>query len=182
MPTPAASPMPELPPLPDGPSLDNVRGPIDVPLFETWQIVTVSIIAAILGIFLFWHFVQFVRHNSQQSKPLTPKAAALAELETAAKLTDDDSRFAVLITSALKLYFETGLKIPSRGRTSEEFARSLKGNTQLDASFKSTLENVFVHCDAMKFARQASTDAQRAELIETAKELINKAEQTKEDV
>ena len=32
---------PQMPPLPEGPSLDRVRGPIEIPAYEPWQIVLV---------------------------------------------------------------------------------------------------------------------------------------------
>ena len=30
---------PKMPPLPEGPSLDRVRGPIEIPAYEPWQII-----------------------------------------------------------------------------------------------------------------------------------------------
>ncbi|HAV13290.1 MAG TPA: hypothetical protein DCX06_07360 [Opitutae bacterium] len=169
----------QMPPLPEGPSLDRVRGPVEVPLFETWQIVTVAIIGALLLGFLLWHFVRYLRECSALRAPLTPEAIALKQLDSTAQIVDDEL-FAVRTSAALKEYFQVGLNIPSKGRTSEEFIRSLKGNTRLNGSFQQTLKQFFADCDAIKFARQSSSPEQRESLTDTAKQLVQKAEQTKE--
>ncbi|MEN8726180.1 MAG: hypothetical protein ABF325_11470 [Lentimonas sp.] len=177
----AQMPTQQMPPLPEGPSLDRVRGPVDIPLFETWQVTTAATIVILICAILLWYFIRLLRKTSGRKKPFSAKAVARAELDAAASSADDDERFAVLISGALRTYFENGLRIPSNGRTSEEFLRSLKGNTQLNTSFNESLERFFAQCDAMKFARKTSNSEERTALTATAKELIQTAEKTKEE-
>ena len=176
----AQMPTQQMPPLPEGPSLDRVRGPVEIPLFETWQVITVASIVILVCAVLLWFCVRYLRSTSNRRQPLSATQVALAELDAATSFADDDERFAVLTSGALRRYFENGLHIPSYGRTSEEFLRSLKGNTLLDGSFNQSLERFFTQCDAMKFARKASNEQERAALIASAKELITTVEQSKE--
>jgi len=177
----AQTPTPQMPPLPEGPSLDRVRGPVEIPLLETWQVLTAGTIVLVVSILLLWLCIRYLRKESSQKPQISPSKVAIDELNATAKLANDDDRFAVQASAALRRYFEDGLHIPSYGRTSEEFLRSLKGNTLLNASFNESLERFFAQCDAMKFARKSSSTEERSALISTAKQLIDIADKTKEN-
>ncbi|MDP4611749.1 MAG: serine palmitoyltransferase small subunit family protein [Opitutales bacterium] len=179
--SPVAAPTSQLPELPAGPSLDRVRGPVEIPMFEPWQITLFIVLGLIALALIIWAIIAFVRHLRNQHIALAPATTALAELEAAAALTTDDERFAVLSTNALRRYFEEGLNIPAKGRTSEEFLRSLKGNTQLDHTYSEQLSQFLAQCDGIKFAQQTVDSDQRTKLTTLAKELIQQAEATKED-
>lgn len=118
---------PQLPPLPEGPAIDRVRGPIEIPAYEPWQMaLAIGCVVLFLGLLI----GLFLRARRKAAPTTPPYEAAIAELDAAAQLTDDDDeRFAVLSSQALRRYLEDGLGLRSTVRTSEEFLRSLEGKS-----------------------------------------------------
>ena len=117
---------PQLPPLPEGPSLDRVRGPVAISAYEPWQIALAVGFGILVLAFLLW---LFLRARRKAAPEIPPYEAAQAELEAAANLTaGDDERFAMLSSQALRRYLEGGLGLRSTARTSEEFLNDLKSN------------------------------------------------------
>ena len=168
---------PQLPPLPEGPSLDRVRGPIEIPAYDLLQIaLAVGFIALFIGLLI----CIFVRSRRKAATTTTPPyEAALADLQAAADLTaEDDERFAILSSHALRRYLEDGLGLRSTARTSEEFLLSLKGTTQLDESFQATLGEVLANFDQIKFAQQAISIEARIHITDTVRKLIDQAHAT----
>lgn len=169
--TPAA---PQMPPLPEGPSLDRVRGPIEIPAYEPWQILlALGFIVLFIGLLI----LLAVRSRRKATKTTPPYEAALVELQAAAGLsTEDDERFAILSSQALRRYLEDEFGLRSTARTSEEFLLSLKGNTQFDESFQITLSEILDSLDQTKFSQQTISIESRIYIIDTLKDLINKAQ------
>ena len=169
---------PALPDLPAGPPLDRVRGPIEIPLYEPWQIgliLTLGILA--LGL-LYWGIARFLRARKNRIQKIQPDIAALAELKTAAELTtDDDERFAVLSSLALRRYFETDKGIATLGRTTLEFLKELECHSQLNTEARASLSEFLEHCDRVKFAQASLTQMQRNALTTSATELIKQFKQ-----
>jgi hypothetical protein len=172
---------PQLPDLPPGPSLDRVRGPIEIPPYEPWQTgVLVTLAVLVLGL-LIWGIVRFIRTRSSRSQAELPHLTALSELNTAAELTtEDDERFAVLSSLALRRYFETGKGIVALGRTSREFLHAMDGHPQINLEARSSLTEFLEHCDRVKFAQASLTAAERSALTESATALIAQFEQAVE--
>ncbi len=167
---------PQMPPLPEGPSLDRVRGPIEIPAYEPWQIVLVIGFIVFFICLLIWLAVRS-RRNAPTTTP--PYEAALTKLQAAANLSaEDDERFAILSSQALLRYLEDELGLSSTVRTSEEFLLSLKGNTQLDESFQKTLREVLANFDQIKFAQQALSIESRINITNTVRKLIDQAHVT----
>ena len=167
---------PQLPPLPEGPSLDRVRGPVEIPAYEPWQIaIALGFIVLFIGL-LIW---LYVRSRQKSATTTPPYEVALAELQAAADLTaQDDERFAILSSHALRRYLEDELGLLSTARTSEEFLLSLKGNAQFDESFQSTLREVLANLDHVKFAQQAISIEARIHITDTIRKLIDQAHAT----
>jgi hypothetical protein len=167
---------PQLPALPEGPSLDRVRGPIALPTFETWQIaLALLFILLVLGLVL-W---TFLRNRRKQGTQLPPYDCALRELDAAIQLTEgDDKRFATLTSAALRRYLEAELGLHFTARTSEEFLRSLKGNTRLNGQFQEKLSEVLNTVDRVKFARSPMARQDRIRLSAAIRELIDQAQAT----
>ena len=169
---------PKLPPLPEGPSLKHVRGPVEIPAYEPWQIAVAAIVGLCIVIGLIW---LLLRSLKKPAATIPPYEAALAELEAAADLTkDNDEQFAVLSSQALRRYLEDGLGLRFSARTTEEFLRSLKGNTQLDDSYQNELAATLACFDRMKFAQSRLDDEARIRITHTVRELIKKAHQTQQ--
>ncbi len=167
---------PQLPPLPEGPSLDRVRGPIEVPAYEPWQIALAIACGLIFLSLLLW---LFLRARNKPAPAIPPYEAAMAELDAAAQLTaEDDDRFAVLSSLALRRYLENALGLRFSARTSEEFLRSLKGDTRFDPDFQNKLSEVLAAFDRVKFAGQAIRPEERIRLTDTVRSLIDQVHQT----
>lgn len=164
---------PQLPSLPEGPSLDRVRGPIEIPAYDPWQIALVALCVLSFLALTIW---AILRSRKKQSAPHPPYATALAELDAASQLTaGDDERFAMLNSAALRRYLENEMGLRFTARTSQEFLRSLKGNTRLDAGFQDKLSEVLTAFDQIKFARSSIAPAERVHISETVRELIDQA-------
>jgi len=162
---------PQLPPLPEGPSLDRVRGPVEIPAYEPWVIgILFGFIVLFIGL-LIW---LYVRSRQKSATTTPPYEAALAELQAAAELTaEDDECFAILSSQALRRYLEDELGLHSIARTSEEFLLSLKDNTQLDEFSQTTLRELLANFDQIKFAQQPISITERIYITDTVRELIN---------
>lgn len=169
---------PTIPELPPGPSPERVRPPIEIPLFETWQIALGSLAAVfVVALFGWWIFKYFRRHTNPVA-PAPPQSVAIAELNAAAELAaDDDGRFAVLSSQALRRYFETGKGIGAFGKTTDEFLTSLETHTFLTPDARNLLTDFLRQCDRVKFAGESLEEAERRSLIESAVNLIQKCEQ-----
>lgn len=155
----------QLPELPAGPSLENVRGPIESNGgFEAWQIVlAVLAILLIVGAFLWF----YLRSGKKAPPPINPHAAALAELDAATQAADDE-RFALLCANAVRRYLESSYELPATSQTSAEITARLP----LGPEEKSRVGTFLEDCDGVKFAGRAFTEAQRHEILDTAKHLI----------
>lgn len=162
--------VPELPP---GPTLDRVRGPIDIPFLETWQIALIVMSGIIIIGLLGWKLLRIIRKQKNQHADMSPHDAAIAELESAATLSaDDNERFAVLSSLALRRYFETGKGVNALGKTTDEFLKSMTDNSILNAGARKSLAEFLQHCDQVKFARRSLAEAERKKITETALDLM----------
>lgn len=68
-----------LPDLPPGPSLDRVRGPIEIPLYAPWQIALIAVVAAIALGLIGWGILHYLRTRRQRTQQLPPYQTALAK-------------------------------------------------------------------------------------------------------
>ena len=78
---------------------------------------------------------------------------------------EDDERFAILSSKALRRYLEDELGLRSTARTSEEFLLSLKDNTQFDESFQTKLSEILDSLDRTKFSQQTINIELRIHII-----------------
>lgn len=170
---------PMIPELPPGPSLDRVRGPIDMPFPETWQIVLIALLGIVVAGLLGWQLLRTIRTRKGRHPSTSPYSAALAELKSAAELTaGDEERFAVMSSLALRRYFETSKGIEALGRTTDEFLESLRAHSILNANARESLAEFLQHCDRVKFARLTLGEAERSKLTESALAVIRQCEIT----
>ncbi len=172
----AQMPTPQLPPLPEGPALERVRGPIEIPAYEPWQIGLAIACGLILLVLIIWWIIRAIKKPTAKTPPYD---AAIAELDAAATLTsEDDERFAMLSSQALRRYLEEGLGLSFSARTSEEFLRNLKGHAQFDDSFQNTLSEILAAFDRIKFAKQSISPEERIHITNTVRNLIDQAHAT----
>jgi hypothetical protein len=159
---------PELPQLPDGPALEHLRGPIVIPTYAPWQIALMIAAGLLLLGLLLW---LILRARKKLDRPTPPYEIAIRELEVAAT-TSDDERFATLSSQALRRYLEDGMGLQFSARTSEEFLRSLKGNTRFDDDFQKTLSQVLTVFDRIKFAQESIPEQERIQITDMVRSLI----------
>jgi len=160
---------PQLPPLPEGPALDKVRGPIEVSSgYEPWQIALALLVTLLVAGSVVW---LFLRSRKKQPAPLEPRAAAVAELEAASQAADDE-RFTLLCSNAVRRYFESCFNLPATSQTSSEIIARLP----LKADEKDAIHDFFERCDGVKFAQRALSENERIELTDTARQLIETLE------
>lgn len=156
----------QLPELPEGPSLENVRGPIESGGgYEIWQIA----LAILTGLLIAGLFVWlYLRSRKQPATPIDPHAAALAELEAASQATDDE-RFAMLCANAIRRLIASRFDLPATSQTSSELCAHLPLQREETIGISEFLER----CDGVKFAGQTLGSDHRIALLDTAKELIH---------
>lgn len=154
----------QLPDLPAGPSLENVRGPIEASGFNTTQVVIAAAAVVLIAGALFW---LYLRSRQKTTEPVDPKEIALSELKAAESALDDE-RFAVTCANALRRFLEVRYGLPVTSQTSNEASRLLP----LPAEQKDKIRNFLGICDGVKFAAQPLSENQRIELSDTARQFI----------
>jgi len=160
---------PQLPPLPAGPSLENLRGPVELDSgFPLWQtalaLIAIGVVAAI--------FISLLRRSRPAPAPtLSPYETALAEL-TAAEQATEDGRFATLCAKAMRRYLELHFRLPAYSMTTAELGARLP----LGSECADRLNRLLNHCDQVKFASRPLVAEDRVEISNTAKELIETIE------
>jgi len=160
----AQMPAPQLPPLPEGPLLESVRGPIEASGLPPWAIATAAITVILLGAGLIW---LCLRNKQKPEAIMTADEIALAEIDAAAK-TADDERFAVTITKAVRRFLASRFSLPATSSTSSELLEKLT----LPSENKAVILKLLNTCDSVKFARKPLDQAQRIELLDTARSII----------
>ena len=168
---------PMLPELPPGPSLDHVRGPIEIPLLETWQVVLIAAFGVLIVGLLSWKLFLSIRKQERNHSQVPPLDAAITELESAASLAaENDERFAVLTSLAVRRYFKASKGVDTMGKTTDEFLKSLDDRALLDADARSSLSEFLQQCDRVKFAKLPLAPEERQALTKSALGLIQECE------
>ena len=162
----------QLPELPAGPSLEFVRGPIEIPLFETWQLICISLLSAVLVSILANWLIRFLRTRTKCPSSLPPEEIARRAIGQA---NGDDRAYTQALTHALRSYLTTPLQGPILSQTSTETLRNLPADFPInDSELKSFLEQ----CDIVKFANKSLTPEQRNELADTALKFVETVHQS----
>jgi hypothetical protein len=161
----AQMPPPQLPPLPEGPTLDNVRGPIETASFSGAEIALATIAGLLIIAALVW---LFLRSRKRPEVPVDPEQAALAELE-AASAASDDERYAILCANSVRRLLQARYDLPVTCQTSSEITRVLPIPKTQQGQLKSFLDQ----CDRVKFAGQPLSPEERIQLSDTARSLID---------
>ncbi len=170
-----------IPDLPPGPSLERIRGLIEIPFMTTWQIVAIALLIVIAISLIGWKLFRYTC-RPKEPVPMSPKDAAVAELKAAAELTaNDDEQFAVLSSLALRRYFEVSKQINALGKTTDEFLKLSNKNPLLTTESRKSLAAFMQRCDQVKFARTPLTKSERRGLTENALEIVQQCEGTQSE-
>ena len=159
----------QLPALPEGPSLDNVRGPLEATGgYGVWAVALAALAFLLIVALCAW---LYLRSRRRPAAPIDPQVVARAELEAANQAADDE-RFALLCSNALRRFIAARFDLPATSQTSGELCARLPLPPEEKAHIAEFLEN----CDGVKFARQALGPDQRIELLDTAQALMHQLE------
>lgn len=177
-----SQPPQRLPKLPQGPSLDHVRGPVEMVTSDGhWQI-AIGILSLILLLAVIARFIFFRKLKYTQSE-MSPYEVALAKLDAASTCTrQNNEHFAVLCSRTLRHYLENRLGFEWAGQTSEELLSHLKSHISLEDNHEDELKQVLSLLDRIKFARETIGIQQRSDLLNAVRTLLkqlNEATQMK---
>lgn len=168
--------IPQLPELPEGPSLDRVFGPVEITAHEPWQVALAVVATSLVLGLVVW---LIIRSRQKKDHTTPPYQIAISGLEAANSLVNEENEhFAVLCSQALRSYLENGLGLKFSACTSEEFLRSLKGNSRLKSDYQDELAGVLQAFDRIKFARAKIGQKERNEISDTVRLLIDRAHKT----
>lgn len=154
----------QLPALPPGPSLDKLRGPVELGTGpEIWQIALAVLLLGLMAGFLMW----FLLRSRRSTAPPPAEELALAELE-AATLAEEDIRFAQLCANSLRNYLGAQHHLPADTLTSAELYQRLPIRKGLRDEVRQFLD----WCDSVKFAGRELRAEAREQMLRTARGII----------
>lgn len=160
-----ASPLPELP---AGPTLDRIRPAWEIPLFETWQLVVLSVGFCFACGWLILFLLRRLRAVKNVACEHTPYETALASIDTLAAETNSEALCTQLLHT-VSGFLESTLQVSALGRRCPEILKQL----QVDTAKRQQLEDLWAVCEHAKFG-QASIDADtRIQLLDTSREIIH---------
>lgn len=161
----SANPLPELPP---GPSLDRIRGTLDIPLFSAWQYTALFICVILLGSCLILFFYRQIHAKNKIINELSPYDLALKSLKIL-NSEKDSAQVGEKIIYALCVFFEASLKIKAHGRSCSAISQQL----DLDKTESERLIGIWNDCDHAKFGQAAIDQDSRTKLINTSVAILN---------
>ncbi len=166
---------PQMPDLPSGPNLDRIRGPVEIPMFEPWEIALMVSLTLIFLTSFIYLLIKSIRGKIRPSLP-SAKTKALHELDTVAK-EPDSAQFATHTSKIIRRYLEEAREIPAlRQSTTELIMAARLPNPQ-----HKQLDSLLNTCDCAKFARKPLTEAIRIQLLDTAKQLVEDISRTESE-
>jgi len=171
---------PAVPVLPPGPSLDRLRGPVEIPPLELWQVSLITLLGALILSLIGWLILRYLRYRKKNVLNLPPHEIAIGQLKIAAQEANgDDKYFAVLSAQAIRHYFAGVNDTNMPGKTTDEFIQSLETDPLVDSATRTLLSNFLHECDQIKFAGVQLTDKNRQSLTEDGLHLVQKYEEAK---
>ncbi len=161
---PISNPLPELP---EGPSLERVRAPIEIMQLGTWQItllvtVTVIILGLLLSLF-FWRS----RKNTLKNVESDCYEESLQVLN-AINPDTISSQLAADLLDVMYLFLKRSYKITISDGSHETIIRQLK----IADSQTQKIHNFWEICNRAKFSQESLDLKARRELIDMAEEII----------
>ena len=167
--------MAQLPPLPEGPSLQQIRVPL-APLVANdyiWELFA-GIGLLLLALFLArkWLIAGLRKLRRPRQASLSPQQQAHAELD-ANRLHTDAVRFAEGIHNCLLRYFKNEYAIGSESHSSAEIIVAIQQQLDLTSQVELDLIRILEQCEHIKFSQQSLDPATRERLDQRAQALLN---------
>jgi hypothetical protein len=167
--------MAQLPPLPEGPSLQQIRVP-QAPMVAndfTWELFA-GIGLLLLTLFLGrkWLIAGLYTLRRSRQASLSPQEQAHAELD-ANRLHTDAVHFAAGIHNCLLRYFKNEYAIGSESDSSAEIIAAIQQHLCLKTQVELDLIHILKQCEQIKFSQQSLDPAARERLDQRAQALLN---------
>ena len=159
---------PQLPPLPEGPDLGLVRAPIEEASSIGPLMLSLGIGASLVVVGLVvW---LYLRSRNKEPSPIPPDIAALAELDAADSLAQDDLSFVTLCSGAVRRFLIANIRSgPGEGDTSTEFLNKLP----VTKESRSHLSHFFARCDGVKFAQESLSESEKEDILKAARSFVS---------
>lgn len=174
----------QMPELPKGPSLEHVRGPVEIPTYTTLQIGLATAFIAVCLIGLSYVLYRWLRNRKETLSPTPPYTALSNELNAAKLLPSEDDRIAPLVSKALRRYLSQQTSQPE-GLSSQEWLKHFLITGRLSEKTIQSLQSTFSQLDRMKFAPIVHGASDQLELITKAEalaETLHKELEPEEDL
>ena len=160
-----ANSLPELPP---GPSIDRIRGTLDIPLLSFWQYTGLCVGLTLLGSFLIVFFYRRIRATNKPIDHLSPYDSALNALYTL-NSEKDCAQLGEKIIYTLCQFFEASLNIKAHGRSCLVISQQL----DLDKTDSERLIEIWNDCNHAKFGQSTIDKESRTKMINMTVLIIN---------
>ena len=157
-----------LPELPPGPSLDRIRGTLDIPLLSVWQYTALCICVTLLGLWLVVFFYRRLRSKKNAIGNLSPYDSALGILKSVDS-EEDSAKVGEKIIYALCQFFEESLKIKAHGRSCSVISQQL----DINKTESKRLNSIWNDCDHAKFGQVVIDGDSRIKLINSSIAILN---------
>ncbi|ADE53802.1 DUF4381 family protein [Coraliomargarita akajimensis] len=164
-----AQPPQQLPDLPAGPSLQHVRGPIEIPEVFPWSTALLLILGAVLLVlvtYTLWTRRLRQRSTSALQAPDEEAHEALSQLSSIGNSSD----FAQQLSRTVRHYLSRSLQRDFTAKTAGECLNDLPANFPTGPM---VLEQWFQQIEAAGFAGKDLSKDDRSVLVDTARQLIN---------
>ena len=160
-----------LPDLPEGPSLDRVRGPVEPPAPALWQLWVLGLLGLLAFVAIIW-LVRRLRRKAPRTVP-APPAATAREALAAARLTDDPRLQASLCGGILRAYLERRFNLPA-GRITP---REVPDLAELPEALKAPVAGILESAERVQFAPVGDAPVEAAgQIVEAGEACIETCE------
>lgn len=143
---------------------------------QNWPWITALIVVAVIGLIV---LTVWLAKRKPPARTLSPAEEARLRLGEASSLANgqDDKAFSVTVSDALRVYLERAYALRAPEQTTEEFLQHAKQSNRLPGKSLDTLARFLELCDLAKFAQHAFGDEERQDLLNTARNFVDEAEQ-----
>ncbi|WP_309400074.1 DUF4381 family protein [Cerasicoccus maritimus] len=143
---------------------------------QNWPWLTALIVVGVIALIV---LTVWLVKRKPVARTLSPAEEARLRLGEAASLAtqQDDKAFSVTVSDALRVYMERAFHLRAPEQTTEEFLQHAKQSQRLPEQSLTTLAKFLELCDLAKFAQHAFGDDERKELLNTARNFVDEAEQ-----
>jgi hypothetical protein len=151
------------------PALRDIKPAVEI--LDLPRLIVICLLGLCLAIGCYYFIKWLIRKKVFQTPALSPRERALASLKDAEKLVEQPVEFVILVSAALRSFFEEEYALNAPDRTTEEFLMELSNRTNLEGA-RPGLIRFLDQTDLVKFAKFEPGPDQLLKLLETAREVI----------